>query len=176
MNRLLSVIGLSLIVSMASADDLDWQTVSINDGKVSLSMPGKPVLTTSTTDSIVGTVKSKLYTVKVPSDGSVSIDCSDLPGTALFFAGSDTIFDNAKGKFLSKVYGKADSWETITTGGNEGKKLMFSTPPMKGEPGYDGEAQFYLIGDYLYVISVTDKVGADLKMQNKVFPSLTFTK
>lgn len=157
------------------ADDLKWQTVSVNSDKASLSMPGAPTQTSSTTSSLVGNVTSQLYTVEVPADGSVSIDISDLPGTALFFAGADTIYSNAKGSFLSKVYGKETSWESVTLDGNKGMTLMFQTPPQDGHPGYDGEAQFYLVGDYLYVISVMDKVGDDLEMQKKVFPSLKFS-
>lgn len=166
---------LLLAAFTARADDLKWQSVSVNDGKVTLQMPGEPKKTTRTANSIVGTVHSQIYTVEVPKDGSVSIDCSDLPSAALFFAGADTIYSNAKGKFLSNAYGKEKSWESVTLDGHQGMKLMFQTAPMNGKPGYDGEAQFYLVGDYLYVISVTDLVGHDLEMQKKVFPSLEFT-
>jgi len=166
---------LFLGVAAAQADDLKWQSVSINDGKATLMMPGKPTKATHTASSLVGNVTSDVYTVNVPADGSVSIDCSVIPGTALFFAGSDTIYNNAKGKFLSQAYGKQRSWDNVTVDGHQGMKLMFQTPPMNGKPGYDGEAQFFLIGNDLYVISVTDLVGDDLEMQKKVFPSLKFS-
>lgn len=170
----LPIILLSAALAAQAADSLPWQSVSVNDGQVTLQMPGEPEKTTRSASSIVGTVNSTIYTVIVPADGSVSIDCSDLPGTALFFAGADTIYSNAKGKFLSQAYGKELSWESVTTDGQDGMKLMFQTAPMNGKPGYDGEAQFFLVGDYLYVISVTDLVGHDLEMQKKVFPSVKF--
>ncbi|WP_309386610.1 hypothetical protein [Cerasicoccus frondis] len=158
----------------AFADDMNWQTVSVNNNKVTLEMPGKPTETTESSSSIVGSVDTQIYKVIVADDGNVTIACSDLPGAALFFAGKDTIFGNAKGKFLSGAYGKELSWDPITYEGIDGMKLMFQTPPMNGKPGYDGEAQFFLVGDYLYVISVTDLVGHDLEMQKKVFPSVKF--
>ncbi|WP_309399275.1 hypothetical protein [Cerasicoccus maritimus] len=171
----LAVLVSSLLLSTSAfASDLKWQSVSINSDKVTLTMPGKPTEKNESSSSIVGDVNTQIYKVVVPDDGNVTIACSDLPGAALFFAGKDTIYGNAKGKFLSGAYGKELSWDPITYEGIDGMKLMFQTPPLKGHPGYDGEAQFYLVGDYLYVISVTDLVGSDLKMQDKVFTSLKF--
>lgn len=169
-----TAIACLFLVSAAHAVDRDWQTVSVNDGKLTIKMPGKPTITTKSDSSIVGDVTSKIYKVNVPDDGNVTVDCSDLPGAALFFAGKDTIFGNAKGKFLAGAFGKQLSWDSVTTSGQTGMKLMFQTPPMDGKPGYDGEARFFLVGDYLYVISVTDVVGDDLEMQKQVFPSVTF--
>ncbi|MEO0793685.1 MAG: hypothetical protein AAFX93_00905 [Verrucomicrobiota bacterium] len=169
------IVALLASVSSWGAAKADWQSVSCNDDRLTLMMPGKPVKTQKSDSSIVGNVKSVLYTVKFEGIGGVTVDCSDIPGTALFFAGADTIYSNAKGSLLSKVHGKTDTWTDINIDGHQGKKLTYRTPPSSGHPGYTGEAQMFLIGNYLYIISVLEMTGEDTITEDKVFASLKFS-
>jgi len=169
-------IALLGFTTLAFADATQWRETTLRHDRISIALPGEPQKKVTTESSLVGDVTSEIYVVHVGDEGSITVDCSHLPGAALVFAGADTIYDNAKGKLMSRVHGKPVSWKPASLDGVNGMRLTYQTPPMNGSRGYQGAAEFYLVGDELYIIDVMDKTGSNLDLRKKVFDSLHFKK
>lgn len=128
------------------------------DGKFTIAFPAEPKATSETDSSPLGDITSHTFTA---DQGGVtySVTYSDLPGLAVLFGGSGTIYDNAKGDLLHSAFGKATSWNDQTIAGHPGKALVYDVPEHEGQPDMTGKANLVLVGDRLYVINVTAPAG-----------------
>ena len=152
-----------------------WATVTSKEGRFSIEMPGQPAKTETHQKSFVGTVTNHIFTAESGKD-TFTLDYSDIPHFALEFAGSDTIYEHAKGALLKQTFGKATSYADVTVSGTKGKRLIYDTPPVPGHPEMRGDAILVLVGTRLYVIDgVVPEAEADAKSQ-RFLSSLAITK
>lgn len=125
-----------------------WQTFTSPDGKFTVSMPGTPTPTTSQSSSPVGDITTSTYAAQAPGE-NVSVSTSDLPGIAVFFGGSGRIFSGAISDFLKTVGGTQLTLTDTSLQGHPGKVLAYQTADAVGQ------ANFYLVGNRLYVLNCT---------------------
>lgn len=153
------------------ASNADWQSLSLQDGAFTIKLPGKPTLNTENDQSLVGEVKTDIYSVDI-GQTSVAVTQTFMPEAAVVFADPNILYDNAKGALLKRQFGKVDSFNSVTTDRVEGKMLTYSTPPATGHPGMRGQAGFFLIGHSLFIVDVMWPANLDGDLSEKVFQSL----
>jgi len=135
-----------------------WQAFTSPDGKFTVSMPGTPTPTTSTSSSPVGNITTTTYAAQAPGE-SVSVSVSGLPGIAVFFGGSGRIFSGAVSDLLKAVNGTQLTLSDTTIQGHPGKILTYQTPDSVGQ------ANFYLVGNTLYVLDAMRKTAGPVPPQ-----------
>ena len=131
--------------------DQPWKPFVSKEGKFSILMPAPPSFTKTQHKSFVGTIEENTFRSKSNSE-SFNVEYSDLPRTALFLTGSDTIFEETKEGVLNNSRGIQLQFRSLVFQGNPGKFLMFKIPPQKNEEEMIGKAYFYLVNQRLYVI------------------------
>jgi hypothetical protein len=143
----------------------EWVTFTSEDGRFSVTVPVHPVKTETHQKSFIGEVTNHIFTSESEPD-SFTVDYSDIPHFALDFAGTDTVYEHAKGALLKKTYGKPTTYEDTKVGGHEAKRLVYDTPTKPGHVEMRGDAVLVLVGDRLYVIdAVVPEAQADVKSE-----------
>lgn len=152
-----------------------WKKFELRDQRLSVLMPGTPKSKEIHYKSFIGDITTHQYSVTVGRD-SYLVDFADLPGFAVAFAGSESIYAHAKGTLLKVTLSKSISFSDITMNGIKGKRLVYDTPPRPGHPEMQGEARFFLVGDRLYSAdAVVEMDGGDEKLRH-YFSSLEIRK
>jgi hypothetical protein len=143
----------------------EWVTFSSEDGRFSVLVPVHPVKTETHQKSFIGEVTNHIFTAESEPD-AFTVDYSDIPHFALEFAGSDTVYEHAKGALLKKTFGKPTSYEDHAIAGHKGKRLVYDTPSVPGHVEMRGDAVLVLVGNRLYVIdAVVPEAQADVKSE-----------
>ncbi len=143
---------LILLTSSHSFSEDLWRPFISKEGGVSVLMPTIPSFQKVSHKSFVGTVEENTYQSKSGAE-SFTIEYSDIPKTALFLSGPDTIFDETKEGLLNDLHGIQLQFESTTFQGNPGKLLTFKVLPQgKDSNEMIGKAKFILINQRLYVL------------------------
>lgn len=157
------------------ASNSAWNTLQLKAQKLSVVMPGTAKTKEIHSSSFIGDITTHEYYVDHGRD-AYSVDFTDLPGFAVAFSGSDTIYDHAKGALLKETLSKTISFTDISLSGVQGKKLVYDTPTKPGHPEMQGEARFFLFGHRLYTAdAVVEMDGSEGKFR-RFFSSLDIKK
>jgi len=148
----------------------------VPDGQgFSVLMPGTPMVKEVHTKSFIGELTTHEYDANDGLD-TYSVDFTDLPGFAVSFAGSDTIYEHAKGALLKETLSKGISFTDVTLNGVKGKRLVYDTPTKPDHPEMEGEARFFLFGDRLYGADAVVAMNGGKEKLGRFFSSLAITK
>jgi len=144
----------------ASGDggESSWRLFKSEPGRFSVEMLGTPQQTETQTKSFVGTITHHIFLLK-DSTGEYTVSYSDLPGFAVKFTGSNTIYSHAKGALLMETLGKEQRYQDTTLNGMHGKHLVYDLPDPQGSVDMRGEAYLFIIGTRLYVIDANVPQG-----------------
>ena len=148
-----------------------WKTLELKAQGLSVSMPGTATPKNIHTESFIGEITTHEYYVDDGRD-SFSVEFSDLPGFAVAFSGSDTIYEHTKGALLKKTLSKSMSFTEITLNGVKGKKLVYDTPTKPNHPEMQGEARLFLFGHRLYVANAIVEMDGREEKFKRFFSSL----
>ncbi len=148
-----------------------WKTLELKAQGLSVSMPGTATPKNIHTESFIGEITTHEYYVDDGRD-SYSVEYSDLPGFAVAFSGSDTIYEHTKGALLKKTLSKSMSFTDITLNGVKGKKLVYDTPTKPNHPEMQGEARLFLFGHRLYIANVVVEMDGREEKLKRFFSSL----
>ena len=135
-----------------------WLVLKYEPGRFSVEMPGEPQRVDTHTKSFIGTITTHLFIAR-NRDEEYTVSYSDLPGFAVKFAGSRTIYDNAKGALLMETLGKEQQFANAALNGMQGKYLVYDMPDRQTKVDMRGAAYFFLVGQRLYVIDVNVPLG-----------------
>lgn len=134
MNRLCRVLLwlslFALVVSAVSAESV-WQVVK--EARFQASMPGHPVLSQHKTDTPAGSVIEKRYQVD-NKRGSFTLSSTELPGTAILFAGgTGAILDQATEAFLRESGGVQTARDDVEYQGHKARRLAYKKQARQGK-------------------------------------------
>lgn len=149
--------GFSIAASGASSEE-SWQRFTSKPGRFSVQMPAAPEQFNTQTKSFIGTITTHVFVAR-GGDEEYAVSYSDLPGFAVTFAGSNTIYSHAKGSLLMETLGKEQKFEDAALNGMSGKHLVYDMPDPQTKVDMRGEAYFFLIDKRLYVIDVNVPLG-----------------
>ena len=139
-----------------------WRVFKSKPGRFGVEMPGKPQRTDTRTTSFIGTITTHIFLVRSGNEEYVEeyvVSYSDLPGFAVKFAGSGTIYNNAKGSLLMETLGKEEQFENAPLNGMQGKHLVYDMPDRETNVDMRGEAYLFVVGKRLYIIDVNAPIG-----------------
>jgi hypothetical protein len=153
-----SIFLLSSRAASAEHTAPSWLSFKSEAGRFSVEMPRKPEQTQQQNKSLIGTITVHLFLSREPN-GEYTVSYSDLPGFAVKFAGTNTIYDHAKGALLLETLGKEQRYEDVTLAGKHGKFLLYDMPDPQRNVDLRGEAYFFLVGKRLYVIDANVPAG-----------------
>lgn len=146
---------LILFTSSFSFSEASWKPFVSKEGSFSILMPATPSFQKVSHKSFVGTVEENTFQAKLGSE-TFTAEYSDIPKTAIFLSGSDTIFDETKEGLLNDLHGVQLQFESTTFQGNPGKVLTFKILPQdKTLNEMIGKAKFVLVNQRLYVLVAT---------------------
>ena len=152
--------------SVNGAANPGWKELRLEAQKLSVSMPGTAKKKEIHSKSFIGDITTNEYYVDDGLD-TYSVEYTELPGFAVLFSGSDTIYEHARGALLKDTLSKTISFTDITLSGVQGKRLVYDTPTKRGHPEMQGEARFFLFGDRLYVAdAVVEMAGSEKKLEH----------
>ena len=153
-----SVCSFSAWAASAEHTGPSWVSFKSRAGRFSVEMPREPKQTQQQNKSLIGTITVHLFLSREPN-GEYTVSYSDLPGFAVKFAGTNTIYDHAKGALLLETLGKEQRYEDVTLAGKRGKVLLYDMPDPQRNVDLRGEAYFFLVEKRLYVIDANVPVG-----------------
>jgi hypothetical protein len=143
----------------ASAENRpSWLSFKSEAGRFKVEVPREPQQTQRQNKSLLGTITTHLF-VSGQRNEQFTVSYSDLPGFAVTFAGTNTIYDHAKGALLMETFGKEQRYEDVTLEGKRGKFLLYDMPDPEKNVDLRGEAYFFLVKKRLYVINADVPVG-----------------
>lgn len=128
----------------------EWQRVHSKYGYYSVSMPGKPKFSKTSTPSPVGRIPEEICEYQ-DSRLNLTAEVSKLPGIAVFFGGSKTILSKASQAYLKHEKGTLTSSRKLTLQGYPGKEILYQAKTKAGR-AVIGTARFYLVQKNLYVL------------------------
>jgi hypothetical protein len=164
------LVGFAGIASSSPA----WKMFELESQDLSVLMPGTPRTKELHEKSFIGDITTHEYYVDDDRD-SYSVEITDLPGFAVTFSGSKTIYEHAKGALLKTTLSKSISFSDVTLDGVKGKRLVYDTPTKPDHPEMQGEARFFLSGHRLYIAdAVVEMDGGNEKLEH-FFSSLKIT-
>jgi hypothetical protein len=178
-SMLLSILaaGSMAVVAFATTagSNPSWKVFELESEGISVLMPGTPKTKEIHSKSFIGDITTHEFYVDDGRD-AYSVEFTDLPGFAVAFSGSDSIYTHAKGALLKQTISKTISFSDITLNGVNGKKLVYDTPSKPDHPEMQGEARFFLFGHRLYTAdAVVEMSGGDEKL-TRFFSSLDIKK
>ncbi len=145
---------LMLFASSFSFSEETWKPFVSKEGSFSILMPATPSFKKVSHKSFVGTVEENTFQAKSGSEIFI-IEYSDIPRTALFLSGPDTIFDETKEGLLNDLHGVQLRFVSTTFQGNPGKLLTFKILAQgKDSNEMMGKARLLLVNQRLYVLLV----------------------
>lgn len=169
----LAIAMAALAVPAAWADShVKWQKLDLEAADLSVLMPGTAKPKDIHTKSFIGDIVTHEYYVDAGRD-SYSVEFSDLPGFAVSFSGSDTIYEHTKGALLKKTLSKPISFTDITLNNVKGKKLVYDTPSKPDHPEMQGEAHIFLFGHRLYIANAVIEMDGMKENFDHFFSSLS---
>lgn len=143
---------LLIIISTFSSSEEFWKPFVSKEGGFSILMPAVPSFKKVSHKSFVGTVEENTFQVKSGAETFV-IEYSDIPKTALFLSGPDTVFNETKEGLLNDLRGVLLQFDSITFQENPGKLLTFKILAQgKDSNEMIGKAKFFLVNQRLYVL------------------------
>jgi hypothetical protein len=152
--------------SVNCAANPGWTELRLEAEKLSVVMPGAAKKKEIHSKSFIGAITTNEYYVEDGLD-AYSVEYTELPGFAVLFSGSDTIYEHARGALLKDTLSKTISFADITLSGVQGKRLVYDTPTKPGHPEMHGEARFFMFGDRLYVAdAVVEMAGGEAKLEH----------
>jgi hypothetical protein len=173
MYRAAPVLLAVLLVAGDAATESAWSMFAPPGGGFAIEMPGTPSHRTSTSPSPLGSITDQIYSADA---NRFTVDYSDLPHAAVWFAGSDTLYKNAMGALLKSLHGKPMGYSNAHNQGHWGKEVVFETPPHDDDPGLHGKAQVFLVGDRLFVFQAMLPKNLPLSDVERFFASLKLEK
>lgn len=165
------LVGFAGIASSSPA----WEKFNLESQGLSVLMPGAPKTKELLEKSFIGDITTHEYYVDDDRD-SYSVEITDLPGFAVTFSGSKTIYEHAKGALLKTTLSKSISFSDVTLDGVKGKRLVYDTPTKPDHPEMQGEARFFLLGDRLYSADAVVEMDGGAKKLDRFFSSLDIAK
>ncbi len=174
---LIVIVGVTALVGLAanSASKPAWKKLELEAQGISILMPGIPKMKKIHNRSFIGDIATHEFYLEDGRD-SYSVEYTDLPGFAVAFAGSDRIYQHAKGALLKTTLSKPVSFTDITLNDVHGKKLVYDTPTKPGHPEMQGEARLFLSGDRLYVADAVVEMQGGKEKMTRFFSSLAIKK
>ncbi len=150
-----TVIFLILMTSSLCLSEDSWKPFISKDGGFSVLMPAIPTFKKVSHKSFVGTVEENSFQTKLNLE-SFTIEYSDIPKTAFFLSGPDTIFDEAKEGLLNDLHAIPLQFESTTFQGNPAKLRIFKGSS-QANPSTEiiGKAKLFLINQRLYILVAT---------------------
>ena len=128
----------------------------------SAQFPGAPELSQSQQDTLMGKVKTSVYS-STQEESTYTVASTEIPSAALLFA-SGQVVEDAKAALLADCSGQAIQWQAQSRYSG-GRELSYRFP--EGQ----GKAQFFLLGGRLYVLDFRNKGTADWKTAAHFFDS-----
>ena len=169
----LAIAMAALAVPAARSDShVKWQKLDLEAAGLSVLMPGAAKPKDIHTKSFIGNIVTHEYYVDAERD-SYSVEFSDLPGFAVSFSGSGTIYEHTKGALLKKTLSKTVSFTDISLNNVKGKKLVYDTPTKSDHPEMQGEAHIFLFGDRLYIANAVVEMDGMKDKFERFFSSLS---
>lgn len=171
---LVLVIAMAALAGRAARGDSHgkWQKLDLKAAGLSVLMPGTAKPKDIDTKSFIGDIVTHEYYVDDDRD-SYSVEYSDLPGFAVSFSGSGTIYEHTKGALLKKTLSKPLSFADITLNNVKGKKLVYDTPSKPDHPEMQGQAHIFLFDDRLYIANAVVEMDGMEEKFKRFFSSLT---
>jgi hypothetical protein len=161
-----SAVGLFLLCATVSfaAETNDFKPFTPKEGGWTISFPGKPEISTSTTATELRDVEMHQYVVKRSKDKEtyVLIYC-DLPAEIVKDADPEKLLDRSRDGGVASVHGKAAKESKINLDANPGRELEVT--------GLGGTRlwRLYLVNGRLYQLMVTTDVGRPSESRAKTF-------
>jgi hypothetical protein len=131
-----------------------------DEGRFSVSMPGKPVKRIEKVSTPVGTIAMYEFLVEKPEIAYV-VAYADYPNDAVQNSDPEKILDSAKKGAMQNIGGKITQEDDITYGEDPGRELHFSA---KGGL-WSGQAVLLLSGNRLYQVLA---IGSKLTYPEKI--------
>lgn len=174
---LIVVVGVTALIGSAANghSETAWKKLDLKNQGLSVLMPGNPKSKEIHNKSFIGDIVTHEVYLDDGRD-SYSVEYTDIPGFAVAFSGSDTIYKHAKGALLKTTLSKSVSFTDITLSGMHGKRLVYDTPSKPGHPEMQGEARFFLSGDRLYVADAVVEMDGGKERMMRFFSSLVIEK
>lgn len=157
-NAILPMFVCSARAASGEGSQPSWQLFKSETGRFSVEMPATPVETTTHKKSFIGNITSHLFLSK-NGNGEYAVAYSDLPGFAVKFASSNTVYSHAKGALLLETLGKEQQYGNTTLNGMRGKHLVYDIPDPQTGMDMRGESYLFLISNRLYVIDANLPIG-----------------
>jgi hypothetical protein len=155
MRTVVGVFGLILaIAATAWAADDDFQPFTSKDGGFTVSLPGKPEQSTSTTTTELGDVELHQFLARRPNDKEtyVLIYC-DLPAEMVKDADPEKLLDRSRDGGVASIHGKVAKEDKVKLDGNPGRGLEVDAL------GGTRLWRLYLVGGRLYQLLATSDGG-----------------
>jgi hypothetical protein len=174
---LISVVGVTILIGSAanSSSDPAWKKLDLRSQGISVLMPGNPKSKEIHNKSFIGNITTHEYYLDDGRD-SYSVEYTDIPGFAVAFSSSNTIYEHAKGALLKTTFSNPVSFTDITLNSVHGKRLVYYTPSKPDHPEMQGEARFFLSGDRLYVADAVVEMKGGKEKMTRFFSSLAIKK
>jgi hypothetical protein len=162
----IGVFGLLLAIAGSSlaADTADFKPFTPKDGGFTITFPGKPEQSTSTTTTELGGVELHQFLVKRPKEKEsfVLIYC-DLPAEWIKDADAEKLLDRSRDGGVESIHGKLAKENKIKLEGNPGRELAVDA--------FGGTRlwRLYLLKGRLYQLLVTAESGRPSASSAKTF-------
>ena len=154
-----------------SASAATWQVFESKAGRFRVDMPGKPVETTETRRTIVGTLTGYRFEVE-NKDSFFLVEYRDLPGVARVFMSTESLVEQAADGLLDFAGGPAQKNEVTQIKGHSARNLRYTR---KEREDQIVRAKVILAEKRLYLIiaGVPKQKGEDARVQ-RFFDSFAF--
>ncbi len=174
---LIVVVGVTTMIGSAvnGHSETTWKKLDLRSLGLSVLMPGNPKSKAIHNQSFIGDITTHEYYLDDGRD-SYSVEYTDIPGFAVAFSSSNTIYEHAKGALLKTTFSKPVSFTDITLNSVHGKRLVYDTPSKPDHPEMQGEARFFLSGDRLYVADAVVEMKGGKEKMTRFFSSLAIKK
>ncbi len=163
-SKLLILLSIPLLLfgcGMVFEEKLDEYTS--DEGRFSVSMPGKPGKKTQSVSTGVGSIEMHMVTVEKTTTAYMVV-YSDYPVEIIKHSDPDDLLEAAKKGAMQNIDGKITQEELISYGDDPGIELSFSAEGGKGK----GQALIVLSGNRLYQVIA---IGSNL-----LYPEKTIKK
>lgn len=155
--------GLALFAAAAQSapEGPGWRVFTSDEGRFRVDMPGKPVETTETRSTIVGSLTGYRFEFE-QEDSFFLVEFRDLPRVATLFMSSKSLVEQATDGLLDYAKGPVLRNEQITVDGEPARALRYT---VANRDHQTARARVILAGRRLYLViaGVPDKAGEKTK-------------
>ena len=155
--------GLALFAAAAQSapESAGWRVFTSDEGRFRVDMPGKPVKTTETRSTIVGSLTGYRFEFE-QEDSFFLVEFRDLPRVATLFMSSKSLVAQATDGLLDYAKGPVLRNEEITVDGEPARALRYT---VTNRDNQTARARVILADRRLYLLiaGVPDKAGEETK-------------